>query len=67
MVEWSDSQLGGAHAVPDADQRLGHLVALLVDQGRQVPRVVEPAGCMVLVVALSLCPRRLPDTHGHSP
>ncbi len=38
-------QLGRTHAVPDADQRLWHLVALLVDQGRQIPRVVPPASC----------------------
>ena len=63
----SRSQLGGAHAVPDADQRLGHLVALLVDQGREVPRVVEPAGCRhgkeIVSAPMSVC---LPDGIEHT-
>jgi hypothetical protein len=45
-------QLCAAHAVTDADQRVRHLVALQVDQVRQVPCVVKPAGCMRSVAVL---------------
>lgn len=54
-----------AHAMPNSNERTGHLIALQVDEMEQIPRVVEPASCIPFRFALkSQCDRHtvIPQT-----
>lgn len=54
------------HAMPDSNDRTGHLIALQVDEIEKISGMVEPAGYSIISISMeSIISDR--TTYGHSP